>query len=122
MIGPDGDSFVPWDGTRFNYGPFNHVQRPDEKWNAGAFAHYTINEHFEPYLEIMFMDNYSDSQIAPSANFGNYNYINCDNPMLSEQQWGIVCGPETGYGPNDLAYVELRHLRPARRKQTPGRL
>ena len=70
-----------------------HIQRPDEKFNAGAFANYEINKHFDVYMEVMYMNNYTDAQIAPSANFAVYNRINCDNPMLSQQQWETVCGP-----------------------------
>ncbi len=102
--GHDGHSFVPWDERRFNYGPYNHIQRPDEKWNAGGFAHYTINDHFEPYLEVMFMHDYTDAQIAPSGNFGVTTTINCDNPMLSEQQRDVIC-TQAGYGPHDYANV-----------------
>ena len=102
--GGDGHSFRPWAGELYNYGPYNHIQRPDEKWNAGGFAHYTISDHFEPYLEVMFMHDYTDAQIAPSGNFGRTNRINCDNPMLSDQQRDIVC-TQAGYGPNDYATV-----------------
>ena len=102
--GYDGHSFVPWDERRFNYGPYNHIQRPDEKWNAGGFAHYTINDHFEPYLEVMFMHDYTDAQIAPSGNFAVTDTINCDNPMLSEQQRDVIC-TQAGYGPHDYANV-----------------
>jgi outer membrane receptor protein involved in Fe transport len=102
--GGDGHSFRPRTGDVYNYAPWNHLQRPDEKWNAGTFAHYTINDHFEPYIEAMFMTNFTDAQIAPSGNFNRVTAINCDNPMLSEQQWNIVCGPGTGYGPEDVAF------------------
>jgi len=103
--GGDGHSFRPWMGERFNYGPYNHIQRPDEKWNAGAFANYEINDHFDVYMEVMYMNNYTDAQIAPSAEFGKTGRVNCDNPMLSQQQWEIICGPDTGYGPTDYATV-----------------
>jgi outer membrane receptor protein involved in Fe transport len=102
--GGDGHSFRPRNDEYFNYGPYNHIQRPDEKWNAGGFAHYTINDHFEPYLEVMFMHDYTDAQIAPSASFGTVNQINCDNPMLSDQQRELIC-TQPGYGPDDYATV-----------------
>ena len=104
--GGDGHSFRPWDEEFFNYGPYNHIQRPDEKWNAGGFAHYTINDHFEPYLEVLFMHDYTDAQIAPSASFGTVGQINCDNPMLSEQQRELIC-VQPGYGPEDYANVAV---------------
>jgi len=105
--GGDGHSFRPWAGEVYNYAPTNHIQRPDEKWNAGAFANYEINKHFDVYMEVMYMNDYTDAQIAPSGNFGNYNQINCDNPMLSEQQLNTICGPDTGYGPTDFAEVYI---------------
>ena len=39
----------------------------------------------------MFMDDYTDAQIAPTGNFGRTEVINCDNPMLSDQQRDLVC-------------------------------
>jgi len=103
--GGDGHSFRPRTGDVFNYGPYNHIQRPDVKWNAGAFANYEINKHFDVYMEVMYMNNNTDAQIAPSGNFAVYNQVNCDNPMLSDQQFNTICGPDTGYGPTDQAQV-----------------
>ena len=100
--GGDGHSFRPRTGEVFNYGPFNHLQRPDRKWSAGGFANYEINEHFDVYAEVMFMDDYSEAQIAPTGNFGRTDTINCDNPMLSEQQFDLVC-TQAGFGPEDTA-------------------
>ena len=104
--GGDGHSFRPRNREVFNFGPYNHIQRPDEKWNAGGFAHYTINDNFEPYLEIMFMSDYTDAQIAPSGSFATINRINCDNPMLSDQQRDLIC-TQAGYGPDDYANVRV---------------
>jgi hypothetical protein len=79
--------------TRFNFAPTNYFQRPDERYVAGVFANYEINEAFKPYLEFMFMDDRTIAQIAPSGNFGNTLTVNCDNPLLSAQQRAIVCAP-----------------------------
>ncbi len=100
--GGDGHSLRPRTGDVYNYGPVNHMQRPDQKWAAGAFANYEINEHFDIYGEVMFMDDFSKGQIAPSADFGNTEAINCDNPMMSEQQRNLIC-TQAGYGPNDYS-------------------
>lgn len=105
--GGDGHSFRPrLASDLFNYGPYNHIQRPDERWNAGAFVNYEFNEHAEGYIEMMFMNDYTDAQIAPSGNFAVYNQINCDNPMLSDQQRDIIC-TQGGYGPTDMADVYI---------------
>ncbi len=103
--GGDGHSFRLRDGDVFNYGPFNHLQRPDTKITAGAFAHFTVSDHFEPYVEVMAMSNWTEAQIAPTGSFNEYNFINCDNPLLSDQQRELICGEGTGYGPTDLANV-----------------
>jgi iron complex outermembrane receptor protein len=104
MIDPNQDphALVPWDGYRFNYGPYNHIQRPDERWNAGAFLNYELNKHLEGYMELMFMNDETDAQIAPSGAFGVTNSINCDNPMLSAQQRDLIC-TQNDYGPDDEA-------------------
>jgi outer membrane receptor protein involved in Fe transport len=75
----------------FNFGPLNYFQRPDKRFIGGAFANYEINQTFEPYLEFMFMDDRTLAQIAPSGNFGNTLTINCDNPLLSEEQVEVIC-------------------------------
>jgi iron complex outermembrane receptor protein len=78
----------------YNYAPLNYFQRPDERYTAGVFAHYDINDHARAYTEFMFMDDRSIAQLAPSGAFtgagtGSANgvpdaswLVNCDNPYL----------------------------------------
>ncbi len=87
----------------FNYGPYNFIQRNDDRYNAGAFAHYKVNEHLEVYGDLMFTDDRSLAQIAPSGLFqgsgpnGSSTFrINCDNPLLSTQQASALCGANAG--------------------------
>lgn len=87
-----GNEFVPRDGEVYNYGPSNYYQRPDERYTAGAFARYQINEHVEAYTELMFMDNQTLAQIAPSGNFFVTNSLSCGNAFLSQQQFDVLCG------------------------------
>lgn len=77
--------------TRFNFAPLNYYQRPDERYTAGFFANYDVNDHVKPYVEFMFMDNRTIAQIAPSGDFGNTQTINCDNPLLSAAQLAVAC-------------------------------
>jgi len=79
--------------NRYNFAPLNHYQRPDERYTAGAFIDYEINDAIKPYMEFMFMDDRTVAQIAPSGNFGNTYTINCDNPLLSAEQAGQLCAP-----------------------------
>ena len=87
------NNFVPYVGSRdaYNFGPLNYYQRPDERYNLGAFAHYQVNDKIEAFAQLMFNDYQSVAQIAPSGNFGNTATINCDNPLLSTQQRGLIC-------------------------------
>ena len=77
--------------NRYNYAPLNYFQRPDERYTAGVFADYEINEAIHPYMEFMFMDDRTLAQIAPSGDFGNTLTINCDNPLLSTAQRDAIC-------------------------------
>jgi len=77
----------------FNFAPYNYYQRPDERYTLGFFADYEISPGAHPYLEAMFMNDHSDAQIAPSGNFNNTTYLNCDNPLLSAQQLSLICQP-----------------------------
>ena len=85
--------------TPYNFAPTNYFQRPDERYTFGAFANYEISPALQPYLEVMFMDDRTVAQIAPSGDFGNTLDINCGapgaptvnapgvgNPLLSAQQ------------------------------------
>ncbi len=85
-----GDQFVPWDFQFYNYAPLNHFQRPDERYTAGLFSHYEVNEHFEGYAEFQFMSDKTNAQIAPSGAFFVTSTLNCDNPLLSAQQSAAI--------------------------------
>ncbi|KHK92984.1 TonB-dependent receptor domain-containing protein [Novosphingobium malaysiense] len=91
-IGAFGPGTLP-PGTfsLYNYAPLNYLQRPDERYTAGVFADYEINESIHPYMEFMFMDDRTLAQIAPSGDFGNTLTINCDNPLLSAAQSTQLC-------------------------------
>ena len=94
-----GHEFVPGT-TPFNTSPYNYFQRPDERYNAGAFAEYEIDPRFTAYLEAMFMDDRSASQLAPSGSFDDARVIACDNALLSAQQVEWICAPgKTVVGP-----------------------
>jgi len=85
-----GRTFVPG-AIPFNFGPWNFYQRSGRRYTAGGFADAEISRAFHPYVEAMWMDDRTLAQIAPSANFGNTEAINCDNPLLSDQQKSIIC-------------------------------
>jgi iron complex outermembrane recepter protein len=79
--------------TRFNFAPFNYFQRPGRRYTAGGFAQFELGRAAVPFVEAMYMDDRTKSQIAPSGAFGDQFSINCDNPLLSDQQRSKVCFP-----------------------------
>ena len=88
----EGHEFVPRAGTLFNYGPPNYFQRPDQRWTAGLLANYDLHDQSELYTEIMFMDDRTVAQIAPSGAFFVTDTLSCGNPFLSPQQFEVLCG------------------------------
>jgi outer membrane receptor protein involved in Fe transport len=90
---------VPFtDANRFNYGPLNYFQRPDERYTTGAFLHYEFNEHADVYANTMFMDDRSIAQIAPSGAFQTVFNVPCSNPYLSAAEASTWCGPGDSVG------------------------
>ena len=91
--GPGGFTFqeadgeiVPFTGTsdqRFNFGPLNFFQRPQERFQFFTQGHYEYAPGHEVFAEASYVDTVSDAQIAQTASFGIGAYsINCDNPFL----------------------------------------
>lgn len=74
------------DPNIYNYAPINYYQRPDTRFTAGATAKYEINEHFKPYIETMFVNRKSSTQIAPSGAFFTDINVNCDTAVI-----GTMC-------------------------------
>ena len=93
-----GDEFVPRAGQTFNYNPTNFFQRPDERLNAGFFGKFAVNETVEAYVSVRSMNSESNAQIAYSGTFGNISSLPCYNPLLSREQYDIVCGDWMGMG------------------------
>ncbi|HET9397433.1 MAG TPA: TonB-dependent receptor, partial [Sphingomicrobium sp.] len=96
-----GDEFVTG-YTVFNFNPYNYFQRPNERYNLGAFADYEISPAFKPYLEAMFMDDTTDAVIAPSGDFFSTTRLACDNALLTPEQLERLCvegpfGPKTTF-------------------------
>jgi iron complex outermembrane receptor protein len=103
-------TWVPYDSSfLYNYAPTNYIQRQDRRLTAGGFAHYDYNDHMKLYGGVMFMDDQTYSQAAPSAYFqGNVYPINCDNPLLSTQQASILCGAAAGTATNVNTFIGYR--------------
>src|SRR3569833_2229030 len=93
-VGASSGTQVPYVGAvnAFNFAPYNFFQRPDERYTAGAFAHYQVKPWMDVYSSFMFMDDHTVAQIAPSgAFFGTPFNINCNNPLLSAAEVNQWC-------------------------------
>jgi iron complex outermembrane receptor protein len=104
-VDPATGQFVPSTSSDlYNFGALNFYMRPDERWNAGSFLHYNLDDNHQIYASVMFMDDNSVAQIAPSAAFigtglGSNPYtgqpdgqwtVNCNNPYLSDQEAATI--------------------------------
>lgn len=103
-----GHEFLEWPQSgsnppsAFNSNRYAYLQREDERYSAGAFTHYDFSEQVQLYSEFTFMNDRSETYVAPSGLFlggnpfaesGGYQ-VNCNNPLLSAQQQGAMgCTP-----------------------------
>jgi iron complex outermembrane receptor protein len=118
QVGPDG-SIVPYYQS-YNYAATHYLQRIDERYTAGFFAHLKFNDHAEAYSEFMFMDDNTRGNYAPAGIFlgsgfatsgspalrdGDF-YTNCGtggygnagmNPYLTQAEYGTLCAPGSPY-------------------------
>jgi outer membrane receptor protein involved in Fe transport len=122
-----GDNGVlqPWNSATnlYNFGALNYYQRPDERYTAGSFAHYELNEHADAYGEFMFMRDESNTQIAGSGAFyQSYPFekngaltVNCGNPFLSASELTTWCGGSTAG--NVMLQIGRRNVEGGARQQ-----
>ena len=107
----EGNEFVPFKDL-YNYGPLNYFQRPDERKTLGALGRYQINDNVEVYAELSYMDNRTVAQIAPSGAFFVTDRLFCGNPLLSDQQFGVLCA-DNGVGEDEFIeglYIGRRNV------------
>jgi iron complex outermembrane recepter protein len=82
----------------YNFAGGNYLQRPRERWVMGTSVYYNINENMEWFADYSFMRNSSSAQIAASGlSPGRTDNINCDNPLLSDEQQAVFCNPESTF-------------------------
>ncbi|MFT4197286.1 MAG: TonB-dependent receptor [Pseudoxanthomonas sp.] len=93
-------------GSLYNYAPANYYQRPDTRFTAGTSIKYEINEHAQPYLEAMFLNRKSSTQLAPSGAFFTPITVNCDTSYI-----GSLCS-DLGITSTDdfTVYVAKRNV------------
>ena len=120
----NGHAFRPLavPGDLFNSAPYQSLQRPDTRYNAGAFASYRFSEAAIVYTEAMYTKDTTSVRYDPVATTLNATFaanavpspltylplfpISCSNPLLSSSQVNALC---TNYGlqPTDTAQVGI---------------
>ncbi|MFZ5663405.1 MAG: TonB-dependent receptor domain-containing protein [Pseudomonadota bacterium] len=103
---PDG-SWAPGRGELYNYAPPNYYQRPEDRLNFGSVIKYEINEHFKPYLELMYTNRTNSTQVAESGTFFAQTLtMDCTDPRL-----GTACA-DLGLDPSEplTVYVGKRNV------------
>ncbi|WP_417462128.1 TonB-dependent receptor plug domain-containing protein [Kordiimonas sp.] len=105
-------NFVDGASNVYNYAPVNHFMRPDERWTFGAFIDYEINEHARPYMEVSFMRDRTDAQIAESGTFFAEQYdLPYESGLLNDAQRQFLTDTY-GIGPGEQfgVYIGKRNV------------
>ncbi len=120
VAGPNG--FRPYTSSTdaYNYGALSFVQRQAERYTAGAFLSYDVNDHVTAYSETMYARNQSRAEYGPSGLFAfGTPTISCANPLLTPYEVSIMCTPENiaanqstfgGTGNNITVYAARRSV------------
>ncbi|PJJ96835.1 TonB-dependent receptor [Lysobacteraceae bacterium NML91-0213] len=97
--------FLPDGPNVYNYAPINYYQRPDTRFTAGTSVKYEINEYFQPYIETMFVNRRSGTQIAPSGAFFTDITVDCGTDVI-----GTMCA-DVGITDDEFTvYVAKRNV------------
>src|SRR5690606_39129123 len=105
-VAPSASGWTIPDGPNlYNYAPVNYYQRPDTRFTAGTSVKYEINEHFQPYVEAMFVNRKSPTQIAASGAFFTDVTVSCDTAVI-----GSMCA-DVGITDDEFTvYVAKRNV------------
>ncbi|HMH88359.1 MAG TPA: TonB-dependent receptor, partial [Steroidobacteraceae bacterium] len=107
-IDPVTGAFRPYVSATdsYNYGGLSFLQRAAERYTAGSFLNYNINDNTNVYSNFMYARNSSEANYGPS---GLFTYtaatISCANPLLTPAEVGILCAPAT-VAANQLAFPQ----------------
>jgi iron complex outermembrane recepter protein len=103
-VDPTTGAFRAFNGSDlYNYGALSYFQRQAERWTAGGFLHYDVNEHASIYSETMYARNSSQAQYGPSGSFFQTVQVSCQDPFLTAQEQSVLCNATT-LAQNHLVY------------------
>jgi outer membrane receptor protein involved in Fe transport len=93
----------------YNFGPINHLQRPDERYGVAASARYDVTDKMRVYSTFAFHDDSTDAQIAPGGIFGNVYTIHGDNPFLTDA-WRTALGLGKTFDSSQDIVIQRRNV------------
>lgn len=89
----------------YNFAPINYYQRPDSRYTGGFNLKYELNEHAKPYLDAMFVNRRSSTQLAPSGAFFTDVTVNCNTAQI-----GTLCNDVGIVDDEFTVYVAKRNV------------
>jgi iron complex outermembrane receptor protein len=94
-VDPTTGAFRPYTANdSYNYGALSYLQRAAERYTAGSFLHYDINDYASVYTETMYARNTSTAQYGPSGAFAYTAYpLESDNPLLTPAEVASIFTP-----------------------------
>lgn len=109
----NGHAFRPLNAPAdlYNPAPYQYLQRPDRRYNAGVFGSYTFSEALIAYTEAQYTRDVTSVLYEPSGTTATNSALNvfgigCSNPLLSASQLADFC-TSAGLGPMDTAQVAI---------------
>lgn len=75
----------------YNFNPENFYQGPIDRYQVYAGANYEINNHFDVYLNTLYVTNQVGIQLAPSGTFNNTFNIPIGNGFIPEPARQALC-------------------------------
>jgi iron complex outermembrane receptor protein len=94
-ISPTTGQLAPYTASdSYNYGALSYLQRAADRYTAGAFLNYDINENTNVYQSFMYARNSSTADYGPSGLFSyTAAQVPCNNPELSALEVSTFCNP-----------------------------
>ena len=108
----NGHAFRPFTAADlYNPTPYQLLQRPDRRFNAGVFFDYKFSDRANLYTEAQYTDDRTSVNYEPAGTTATNSALNvfgigCSDPLLSASQVNDLC-TAAGLGANDTAQVGI---------------
>lgn len=94
-VDPVSGALVPYTSAfSYNYGALSYLQRAAERYTAGNFLSYDLNDNTNLYSTFMYARNSSTAAYGPSGLFSFVAaQVPCSNPLFSAAETATFCAP-----------------------------